>query len=60
MLICLLKKKQIILKKGNDMFEKIKKWYESGMWTKKMVHNAVVKGKITEEEYTEITGEAYE
>ena len=42
------------------MFEKIKKWYESCMWTKKMVHNAVVKGKITEEEYTEITGEAYE
>ena len=42
------------------MFEKIKKWYESGMQTKKMVHNAVVKGKITEEEYTEITGEAYE
>lgn len=42
------------------MFEKIKKWYESGMWTKKMVRNAVIKGKITEEEYTEITGEAYE
>ena len=42
------------------MFEKIKKWYESGMWTKKMVRNAVIKGKITEDEYTEITGEAYE
>lgn len=42
------------------MFEKIKKWYESGMWTKKMVRNAVIKGKITEEEYTEITGEEYE
>lgn len=41
------------------MFEKIKKWYESGMWTKNMVRNAVVKGKITEEEYTEITGEEY-
>ncbi len=41
------------------MFEKIKKWYESGMWTKKMVRNAVIKGKITEEEYTEITGEEY-
>lgn len=41
------------------MFEKIKKWYESGMWTKKMVRNAVVKGKITEAEYTEITGEEY-
>lgn len=41
------------------MFEKIKKWYESGMWTKKMVRNAVIKVKITEEEYTEITGEEY-
>lgn len=41
------------------MFEKIKKWYDSGMWTKRMVRNAVVKGKITEEEYTEITGEEY-
>ena len=42
------------------MFEKIKKWYESGMWTKKMVRNAVIKEKITEDEYTEITGEEYE
>lgn len=41
------------------MFGKIKKWYESGMWTKKMVRNAVLKGKITEDEYTEITGEEY-
>ena len=41
------------------MFEKIKKWYESGMWTKKMVRNAVIKGKITEDEYTEITWEEY-
>ena len=41
------------------MFEKIKKWYESGMWTKRMVRNAVIKGKITEDEYTEITGEEY-
>ena len=42
------------------MFEKIKKWYESGMWTKKMVRNAVIKGKITDDEYTKITGEEYE
>lgn len=41
------------------MFEKIKKWYESRMWTKKMVRNAVIKGKITEDEYNEITGEEY-
>lgn len=42
------------------MFLKIKKWYDSGLWTKAMVANAVVKGKITAEQYEEITGEAYE
>lgn len=40
-------------------FEKIKKYYEDGFWTKKMVKNAVVKGKITAEEYEEIVGEPY-
>ncbi len=42
------------------MFQKIKKWYEDGMWVKEMVKNAVIKGKITEDEYKIITGEAYE
>ena len=41
-------------------FEKIKKYYEDKFWTKKMVNNAVVKGKITPEEYEEITGEPYQ
>lgn len=41
------------------MFEKIKKWYETGMWTKKMVYNADVKGKITTDEYEIITGEPF-
>ena len=41
------------------MFEKIKAWYESGLWSKAMVRNAVRKGKITAEQYTEITGEPY-
>lgn len=40
-------------------FEKIKGWYENGMWTKKMVYNAVGKDWLTPEEYTEITGEDY-
>lgn len=40
------------------MKEKIKKWYEQGLWTAEMVRNAVVKGKLTEEEYREIVGEA--
>lgn len=40
------------------MKEKIKKWYEQGLWTAEMVRNAVVKGKLTEGEYREIVGEA--
>ena len=40
------------------MKEKIKKWYEQGLWTVEMVRNAVVKGKLTEDEYREIVGEA--
>lgn len=40
------------------MKEKIKKWYEQGLWTAEMARNAVVKGKLTEEEYREIVGEA--
>ena len=41
------------------MFQKIKKWYEQGFWTKLMVANAVVKNKITAEQYEQITGEIY-
>ena len=41
-------------------FEKVKKYYDSGLWNKTMVKNAVVKGWITAEEYTIITGEVYE
>ena len=40
------------------MKEKIKKWYEQGLWTAEMVRNAVIKGKLTEEECREIVGEA--
>lgn len=39
------------------MKEKIKKWYEQGLWTVEMVRNAVIKGKLTEDEYQEIVGE---
>jgi uncharacterized XkdX family phage protein len=41
-------------------FEKVKKYYDSGLWNRTMVRNAVVKGWITAEEYTIITGEVYE
>ena len=40
------------------MKEKIKKWYEQGLWTAEMVRNAVAKGKLTEDEYNEIVVDA--
>lgn len=39
------------------MFEKIKKYYEKGLYTKAQVHKFVEKGIITEEQYLEIVGE---
>ena len=36
------------------MFNKIKKWYEQGLWTEKMVNDAVAKGLITPEQVEEI------
>jgi uncharacterized XkdX family phage protein len=41
-------------------FEKIKYYYDNGYWTKEMVANAVVKGKITPEQYKEISLEDYQ
>lgn len=41
-------------------FEKVKRYYDSNLWNKAMVKNAVVKGWITAEEYQIITGEPYE
>lgn len=42
-------------------FEKIKGYYDKGLWTKEMVYNVVgKKNGITPEEYEEITGEPYE
>ena len=41
-------------------FEKVKEYYDKGLWTKGMVANAVVKGWITAAEYEEITGEPFQ
>lgn len=41
----------------NKKFEKIKRYYDLGKWTKSMVQDAVDKGWITEDEYYEIVGE---
>ena len=38
------------------MFEKIKKYYESGVWNEQRVREAVAKNVITAEEFKAITG----
>lgn len=38
-------------------FNKVKSYYEQGLWTAAMVKNAVLKGWITQEEYISIVGE---
>ena len=40
-------------------FNKVKTYYDKGLWNKAMVRNAVAKEWITAEEYEEITGEVY-
>lgn len=44
----------------SKMFEKIKDYYDLGLWNKERVKNMVIKNVITEEEYEEIVGESYE
>ena len=41
----------------SEMFEKIKYWYDKGLWDKEKVYKAVGKELITAAEYEEITGE---
>ena len=41
------------------MYGKIKKYYDDGFWNITRVRNAVIKGVITEEEFSEITGEKF-
>lgn len=36
------------------MFEKIKKWYQQGLWTMTMVQNVQEKGALTAEQVIEI------
>lgn len=37
------------------MFEKIKRFYDLGLWSEEMVRNAVIKKVITADEYKQIT-----
>ena len=39
----------------SDQFEKVKQYYNMGMWNIDRVRNSVLKGWITEPEFTEIT-----
>lgn len=41
-------------------YEKVKTYYDCGLWSDGMVRNAVVKGWITPAEYEEITGRIYD
>ncbi len=43
----------------SEKFEKVKSNYDKGVWTLKMVYNAVEKLWINNEEFKEITGEEY-
>lgn len=40
-------------------YDKVKAYYDSGLWSITAVRNAVVKDWITAEEFEEITGQPY-
>ena len=44
----------------SKMYDKIKLYYDSGLWSEVRVRNMVVKEIITEEEYASIVGKEYE
>lgn len=41
------------------MFERIKRYYDLGVWSEQRVRDAVAKGIITAAQFSEITGKAY-
>ena len=41
-------------------YKQVKDYYDRGLWSKKRVADAVIKGWITADEYEEIVGEPYE
>ena len=43
----------------SKMFNQIKSYFDSGFWNETMVRNAVIKGKITSEEFYSITGKLF-
>ena len=43
----------------SKMYNKIKSYYDSGLWSEVRVRNMVIKGIITEEEYKAIISKEY-
>jgi hypothetical protein len=43
----------------SNRYELVKKYYDAGLWSKKWVRDAVIKGWVTIAEYQLITGEEY-
>ena len=43
----------------SKMFNKIKYYYDTGLWNETRVKNMVIKGAITKEEFKEIIGINY-
>ena len=41
-------------------YEKVKKYFDNGLWNEERVANAVIKGWITADDFREITGESYD
>ncbi|AVM24320.1 MULTISPECIES: XkdX family protein [Bacillus] len=42
-----------------NWYELIKSFYDEGSWSKERVYNTVAAGRITPEQYEQITGEQY-
>lgn len=42
------------------MYEKVKRFYDKGLYSKEQVHRFVEKGVLTEEEYRSIVGEMFQ
>ena len=40
-------------------FDRIKRFYDTNLWTKEMVADGVKVNRITEEQYEKITGDEY-
>lgn len=49
-----------MLMEHSKKYYQIKEWYDNLMWSKNKVRNAVIKNWITEDEYLQIVGEAFE